>query len=117
MSDYLKLIVLENGSEPILAEIKAPQDYRLFGGLKDMSYRRDDDPEIPERPDIETYPHHQPIRFQGKEITRDGHGQLLRFAYPRDLTAMDWGQDEWGRAIQALLQQLSDNFIVSLYWY
>ncbi len=129
MGTYLTLLPLKGPSDLIDLSVvcsdrlEVPQDYRVYGQLMDMSYRRDDDGEIPEKPTIETQaipPQLWVTIYGGSERTRtDSYNKMLTFAYAEQLKKLVLPDNSSTRmyAIKAFTDALSDDTPIILLWH
>lgn len=105
-----------------LYQLEMPCSYRVLGQIVPMGYRHEDDPEIPEKPVIESQ--QLPVgtylsRPGDEEETRvDGRGTELRFIFARELAVIDWhGEDQkgFGKAVAAFIRNLPEWTPIVLY--
>lgn len=112
---------LLNRSVPCCDQLRFDQDYRIFGQIKDLSsYSRSD---IPAKPTIKVNPVPRLLLIFHEEdgsrrIRSDMYGELLTYAYAKDLRELEMPADSSPRnkAIKAFVDALPENTPIILFW-
>jgi hypothetical protein len=132
MSHYISLHILHqleqldklNVALPLTlyphSRLKMGQDYKVLGQIVDLSFRRANQPDIPEQPSILTHklPEGVQIGTPGEQVIEESRGSELSWAHASDLSRIDvpageGAINEINRAVKAYLGQLaSDTSVV-----